>query len=81
MVDHRTRDSVLASHRARGFAMAGPDTSLLVRLAGAREFPANASAEVSRRDTPLLQRNRVHSDGDRHVLPPVSAKGRSKCRM
>src|ERR1044072_2942568 len=68
MVDHRPRDPVLASHRACSAAMAGPDASLLARLAGACQFRANAAAEVSSRDTSLLQHDRVHPDDDRHVL-------------
>src|ERR1051325_6672962 len=80
MVDHRARDPVLASHRARGFAVAGTDTSLLVWLAGAGQLRAVAVPEVSHRDTPLLQRDRVHSDDDWNVLPHVSAQGRrSRC--
>lgn len=58
--------------------MAGSYTQLLVQLASARQFPANADAEVSRRDSSLLQRNRVHSNDDWYVLPHVSAKGRRK---
>src|SRR5215813_4522215 len=78
MVDHRSGDPVLAPHRACRSTMAGADASLLARLAGARQFPANAAAEVSHRDTSLLQHDRVHSDDDRHVLPHVPAKGRRK---
>src|SRR5215510_665990 len=55
--------------------MAGTNASLLVWFAGAGQFSAVAAAEVSPGDPPLLQHNRVHSDGDRHVLPHVSTKG------
>src|SRR6185369_15947988 len=79
VVDHRPRDPVLASHRACSAAMAGPHTSLLARLARARQFCANAAAEVSSGDTSLLQHDRFHSDDDRHVLPPVPTKGRKRC--
>ena len=75
-MDGRTRDPVLASHRARGFTVAGVDASLLVWLASADQFSANVLSEVSRRDTSFLQRSGVYSDGDRDVLPPVSAEGR-----
>src|SRR6185503_2157485 len=68
MVDHRSGDPVLASHRTRGAAMAGPDASLLDRLARAGQFRANAAAEVSHRNTSLLQRDRLHPNDDRHVL-------------
>ena len=61
--------------------MAGPDTSLLARIARARQLCANAAAEVSSGDTSLLQRDRVHSDDDRHVLPHVPTKGRRKRRL
>ena len=52
---------------------------LLVRLASAGEFSANAVSEISSRDTSLLQRGGVHADGNRDVLSPVSAKGRRGC--
>src|SRR5262245_61112221 len=78
MVDRRSGDPVLASSRTCGAAMASLDTSLLARLAGARQFPANATAEVSSRNTSFLQRDRIHSDDDRHVLPHVPTKGRRK---
>src|SRR5215217_6234455 len=78
MVDHRSGDPVLASYRACSAAMAGPHTSLLVRLASARQFPASAAAKVSSRNTSLLQRGCVHSDGDRNVLSHVPTKGRRK---
>src|SRR5215510_10804660 len=81
MVDHRSGDPVLASHRACGSVMAGPITSLLARLAGTRQFPANAAAELSNRNTSLLQRGCVHSDDGRHVLPHVPTKGRRKRDM
>src|SRR5262249_27046992 len=81
MVDGRPGDPVLASHRACGFAMAGYDTSLLAWLAGASQFSANAAAEVSCRNTSLLQRRRVHSDDDRHVLPHVPTTWRRNCHM
>ena len=68
MVDHRSRDPVLASHRARSAAMAGANTSLLARLTRARQFSANAAAQVSGRDTSLLQRDRLNPDDDRYVL-------------
>src|ERR1044072_1110073 len=76
VVDHRARDPILASHRARGFTVAGLDSSLLVWLARANQFSANVLSEVSSRDTSLLQRGGVYADGDRDVLPPVSTKGR-----
>src|SRR5215218_8707246 len=79
MVDGGASDPVLASHRARGFTVAGADASLLVWLPRAGEFSANDVSEVPSRDTSLLQRDRVHSDGDRDVLSPVSAKGRRDC--
>jgi len=80
-VDNRARDSILASHRARSFTVAGADTSLLVWLACASEFSTDVLSKVSRRDTSLLQRDRVHSDGDWDVLSPVSAKGRRGRRV
>src|ERR1044072_5779512 len=76
MVDSRARDSVLASHRAFRFAVAGVDSSLLVWVASADQFSANVLSEVSSRDPSLLQRGGVYSDGDRDVLPLVSTKGR-----
>ena len=79
MVDHRARDPVLASHRTRGFTMAGYYRELLVQLAGAGKFYPVAISEVSPGAAPLLQRSGISSDGDRDVLPHVSAKGRSRC--
>src|SRR5690349_48533 len=76
MVGHRAGDPVLAPHRACSAVVAGDQSSLLVWLAGAGEFSAVAVSEVSRRDTSLLQRDRVYSDDDRHVLPHVPTKGR-----
>src|SRR6185369_1205713 len=76
MVDSRARDPVLASHRTRGFTVASVDASLLVWLARADQLFAIGVSEVSSGDTSFLQRGRVHSDGDRDVLPPVSAEGR-----
>src|ERR1044072_278217 len=81
MVDHRARDPVLASYRARGFAVASAHTSLLVWLARAGQFPATLVSEVSRRDSSLLLRCRVHSDDDRHVLSLVSTEGRTRRRL
>jgi hypothetical protein len=66
MVDHRSGDQILASHRACSAAMAGVNTSLLDRLTRARQFRANAATEVSHRNTSLLQRDRVHPDDGRH---------------
>ena len=81
MVDDRPCHPVLASHRARSFAVASHYSKLLVWLSDARQFPANRVAAVSRRDTPLLQRSRVCSDDHRHVLPHVSASGRTERRV
>src|SRR5215510_7543174 len=81
MVDRRSDDPVLAPHRACGSAMAGANTSLLAWLTRARQFRANAAAEVSNRNTSLLQHGRFHSDDDRHVLSHVPTKGRRKRRM
>src|ERR1041384_515746 len=80
MVDHRAGDPILAPHRARGATVAGVDSSLLVRLAGADQFCSVAVPEVSRRITSLLQRDRLRPGCDWYVLPPVSALGRrSRC--
>jgi hypothetical protein len=47
--------------------MAGVNTSLLDRLTRARQLRANVAAEVSHRNTSLLQRDRVHPDDDQYI--------------